>query len=150
MVSELGFSDMLSLAQTIGIVGTMLLTSYFSKRQIQSLSIDQQTRVLNDFNEKYYSMAELAMEDPSIQKVIDNEGKTLTRIGIFFLHPLDMFSCICYASVLNDIEWTGWLQRMRNCFRKGTIGETWKQVEPDGWSFQNFVNTKLIAERYTK
>jgi len=35
MVSELGFSDALSLAQTIGIVGTMVLTLYFSKRQIQ-------------------------------------------------------------------------------------------------------------------
>ena len=33
---ELGFSDMLSVAQTIGIVGTMVLTLYFSKRQIQS------------------------------------------------------------------------------------------------------------------
>ena len=29
MVSEIGFSDMLNLAQTIGIVGTMVLTSDF-------------------------------------------------------------------------------------------------------------------------
>jgi hypothetical protein len=36
--SILGFSDMLS------IVGTMVLTLFFSKKQIQSLSIDQQTR----------------------------------------------------------------------------------------------------------
>ena len=57
MVSEIGFSDMLSLAQTIGIVGTTVLTLYFSKRQIQSLLIDQQTSVLNDLNEKYHSMA---------------------------------------------------------------------------------------------
>ena len=50
MVSEIGigFSEMLSLAQTIGIVGTMVLTLYFSKKQIQSLSIDTQTRGLND------------------------------------------------------------------------------------------------------
>jgi hypothetical protein len=48
MVSEIGFPDMLSL-QTIGIVGTMVLILYFSKRQIQSLSIDQQTRVLNEW-----------------------------------------------------------------------------------------------------
>jgi hypothetical protein len=66
---------MLSLAQTIGIIGTMVLTFYFSKRQIQSLSIDQQTRVLNDLNDKYHNIAELAMEDPTIQKVIDNDGK---------------------------------------------------------------------------
>jgi hypothetical protein len=69
----IGFPDMLSMAQTIGIVGTMILTLYFSKRQIQSLSIDQQTRVLNDLDEKFHKMAELIMEDPSIGKVIDNQ-----------------------------------------------------------------------------
>ena len=52
--------------------------------------------------------------------------------------------------VLNDIEWTGWLQWIRNCFRKGMIGETWKQVEPDRWfdpAFQNFVNKELVTGR---
>ena len=67
---EFGFGDMLSLAQTIGIVGTMVLTLYFSKRQIQSLSIDQQTRVLNDLDEKVRKMAEIIIEKPSMQKVI--------------------------------------------------------------------------------
>ena len=33
----IGFSDMLSIAQIIGIVGTMVLTLFFSKKQIQSL-----------------------------------------------------------------------------------------------------------------
>jgi len=73
MVVGIGFPDMLSMAQTIGIVGTMILTLYFSKRQIQSLSIDQQTRVLYDLDEKFHKMAELIMEDPSIGKVIDNQ-----------------------------------------------------------------------------
>ena len=41
----IGFSDMLSIAQTVGIVGTMVLTLIFSKRHIQSLSSHQQTRV---------------------------------------------------------------------------------------------------------
>jgi hypothetical protein len=48
----IGFSDTLSIAQTIGIVGTMVLTLFFSKRQLQSLSIDTQTRGLNDLGEK--------------------------------------------------------------------------------------------------
>jgi hypothetical protein len=63
MVSELGFSDALSLAQTIGIVGTMVLTLYFSKRQIQGLSIDVETKVLND-REKVYRMGEMLVERP--------------------------------------------------------------------------------------
>ena len=37
---ELGFDDVLSLGQTTGIVGTLILTLYFSERQVQSLSID--------------------------------------------------------------------------------------------------------------
>jgi hypothetical protein len=73
MVVGTGFPDMLSMAQIIGIVGTMILTLYFSKRQIQSLSIDQQTRVVNELDEKFHKMAELIMEDPSIGKVIDNQ-----------------------------------------------------------------------------
>jgi hypothetical protein len=35
----IGFPDMLSFAQTVGIVGTMVLTLIFSRKQIQSLSI---------------------------------------------------------------------------------------------------------------
>jgi hypothetical protein len=30
--------------------------------------------------------------------------------------------------VLNDNEWFGWVQRMRICFRLGTIKEHWKQI----------------------
>ncbi|MDQ6862920.1 MAG: hypothetical protein M3044_03770 [Thermoproteota archaeon] len=150
MVSEIRFSGMLSLAQTIGIVGTMVLTLYFSKRQIQSLSIDQQTRVLNDLDEKVHKMAELVLERPSIQKVIDNQEKPSEELAFSFYV---LWVCAhAYAmrqrNALNDNEWTGWLQWMRNSFRKGTIRETWKQVEPDRWfnpAFQNFINTEIIG-----
>ena len=97
MVESIGFSDMLSLAQTIGIVGTMILTLYFSKRQLHSLSIDQQTRVLNDLDEKMHKMAELVIERPTIQKVIDKQDKP-SRVGFFILCFVGMCSCICYAS----------------------------------------------------
>ena len=46
----IGFSDTLSLTQSIGIVGTLILTLYFSKKQIQALSSDTETRVLNDLD----------------------------------------------------------------------------------------------------
>src|SRR5690242_21933481 len=95
----IGFSEMLSLAQTIGIVGTMVLTLYFSKKQIQSLSVDQQTRVLNDLDEKFHNMAELAMDDPSIQKVIDNQGTPSRELAFSFYilwicsHEIGRASC---------------------------------------------------------
>ena len=135
---------MLSMAQTIGIVGTMTLTLYFSKRQIQSLSIDQQTRVLNDLDEKFHKMAELIMEGPSIGKVIDNQVPSRElALSFYILWICSHAHAMRQRKVLDDNEWAGWLQWMRNCFRKGTIKERWKRVEQDRWfnpAFQDFVN----------
>ena len=88
---ELGFGDVLSLAQTIGIIGTMVLTLYFSKREIQSMSIDQQTRVLNDLDEKVRKMAEHIIEKPSMQSNIQTR-KAIRRDSICILCPVDLFS----------------------------------------------------------
>jgi hypothetical protein len=86
----IGFSDTLSLTQSIGIVGTMVLTLYFSKRQIQALSSDQETRVLNDLDEKFHNMAMLAMEDPSIARVIDTRDYANKRETAF---PSIFYGC---------------------------------------------------------
>ncbi len=50
-------------------------------------------------------------------------------------------------TILNDSDWAGWLQWMRNAFRKGTIKEMWTQIETDRWfnpAFQNFVNMEIV------
>lgn len=67
---ELGLSDVLSIAQTAGIIGTLILTFYFSKRQIQSLSLDVETKVLNDLGEKIHRMGEMIIERPELGRVI--------------------------------------------------------------------------------
>ena len=64
----IGFSDMLSIAQTIGIVGTVVLTLIFSKRHIQSLSSHQQTSVLNYLDEKVRKMIEIIIENHQSKK----------------------------------------------------------------------------------
>src|SRR5438093_6969972 len=150
MVSEIGFADTLSLAQTIGIVGTMILTLYFLKRQIQALSSDQETRVLNDLDEKFHNMSMLAMADPSIIRVVDTREYTNKEVAFSFYI---LWMCAhAYAMrqrrVLDDNEWAGWLQWMRNSFRRGIIGEIWKQIESDKWfnpAFQQFINKEIVA-----
>ena len=50
--------------------------------------------------------------------------------------------------VLDDKEWAGWLQWMRDCFQRGIISEIWKQIEPDAWfnpAFQKFLNAEIIG-----
>src|SRR6266705_6924916 len=94
---EFGSGDVLSLAQTFGIVGTLILTLYFSKRQIQSLSIDQQSRVLNDLDEKIHKTTELMLERPSLRKVMDNLGLTASDseqyIFSYYILPICYIPC---------------------------------------------------------
>ena len=142
---------MLSLAQSIGIVGTMVLTLYFSKRQIHALSIDQETRVLNDLTKNFTIWQMLAMEDPSIAKVIDTRdyaNKKELAFSFYILWICAHAYAMRQRRVLNDNEWAGWLQWMRNSFQRGTIDEIWKQIEPDRWfnpAFQNFINTEIAT-----
>jgi len=61
------------------------------------MSIDQQTKVLNDLDEKVRKMAELITEKRSIQKVIYQLEKPSEEIPIVYYVPVDLFSCICHA-----------------------------------------------------
>ena len=148
----IGFSDMLSIAQTIGIVGTMVLTLIFSKRHIQSLSSHQQTRVLNDLDEKVRKMAEIIIEKPSMQKVIYKLDRPSEELA--FAYYILFISSHAYSmrkrNILNDEEWTGWLHWIKNCFKYGTIGEQWAQIRSEGWlnpAFENFINSEIIQDR---
>ena len=147
----IGFSDMLSIAQTIGLVGTMVLTLIFSKKHIQSLSTHQQTRVLNDLDEKIRKMAEIIIEKPTMQKVIYKLEKPSEELAfayyILFIcsHAYSMHQ----RKVLNEDEWTGWLQWMRNCFKYGTLDEQWKLIQSERWfnpNFGNFINKEVVSK----
>jgi hypothetical protein len=96
-------------------------------------------------------MTELAMENPPIQKVMDNQAATSSLELAFPFYNLWTCShlyAMVQRKVLDDNEWAGWLQWMRNCFRKGSIKETWKQIESDRWfnpAIQNFINTDMFG-----
>ena len=133
---ELGFSDMLSVAQTIGIVGTMVLTLYFSKRQIQSLSVDVESRVLNDLDEKIHRMGEMIIERPQLGKVITNIQTDRWSVDLPFAFYVLYICPHAYSmrqrKVLNDNEWNGWLHWIKNCFYLApcTIATLW--IPPSG------------------
>jgi hypothetical protein len=53
------------------------------------------------------------------------------------------------GKVLNDDEWTGWLQWMRNYFKFGIIGEQWKLIQSEKWfnlDFENFLNKEIMPK----
>jgi hypothetical protein len=150
MVLDVGISDLLSIAQTIGIVGTLLIALFLSRREVRNLSIDIETKVLSDLDEKVHRLEEHLLERPELAKVINNvRSLSPERVYAFdvlnvFSHAYDMHE----RKVLNDNEWFGWVQWMRTCFRIGTIKEHWKQIQESQWydpSFDDFINKQVIA-----
>ena len=146
---EIGIVEIIGLGAPLGIIGTMLIVLYFSRKQGQGFTLDIESKVLNDLDEKVRKMAEIIIEKPSLQKVIYKLEKPSEELAFAFY--ILFISSHAYAmhqrNVLKDDEWAGWLQWMKNCFKYGTIGEHWKQIQSENWfdpSFQVFVNKELI------
>jgi hypothetical protein len=101
-------------------------------------------------------MGEMIIERPQLGKVITNIQTDHWSVDLpFAFYVLYIFSH-AYSrrqrKVLNDSEWNGWLQWIRNCFEQGTIKEHWKKVESVKWfdpAFQNFINKEIMGRELT-
>ena len=150
MVLDIEISDVLSITQTIGIIGTLLLAVYFSRRQIKDLSVDTETKVLSDLDEKMHRLEEHLLERPELARVINNV-QSLSPEGVYSFDVLNVFSHahdMRERKVLNDNEWHGWVEWMRTCFRLGTIKENWKRIQESKWydpAFEDFINNEVVA-----
>lgn len=51
-MAELPVSELISLAEALGIIGTLFVIFFFSMKKMRSLSVDIETKVLNDLDEK--------------------------------------------------------------------------------------------------
>ena len=148
---EVGIAEYFGIGEALGIIGTMFVVLYFSRKHMERLTEDVQTKVLNDLDEKVRKMAEIIIEKPSMQRVIYKLEKPSEELA-FAYYVLFICSHV-YAmrqrKVLNDDEWTRWLLWMRNCFKYGTIGEQWKQVESERWfspDFEVFINKEIMPK----
>jgi hypothetical protein len=125
MISEIGFSDLLSIAQTIGIIGTLALTFFFYKRHIRHLVIDTETKILRDLDDEIHRINMMSFEHPELAKVQTNGQVRLDTIYAFdVLNVYQQAFKMHQRRVLKDNDWYGWLHWIRNSFREGTIKRT--------------------------
>ena len=150
MVLDVGISDILSIAQTVGIIGTLLIALFLSRREVRDLSTDIETNVLSDLDEKMHRLEEHLLERPELARVINNV-RSLSPEAVYAFDVLNVFSHaydMRERKVLNDNEWYGWVEWMRNCFRLGTIKEHWDRMQENHWydqTFEDFINKQVIA-----
>jgi hypothetical protein len=137
----------------LGIISSMFVVLYFSRKQMKTLSADIETKILNDIDERMHEITQIGVEQPELIKVISNIPANYSSPEVAFayyiLYTYARVFHMWQRGVLNDSEWTGWLRYMKSAFEQGTIAEIWKTIDAGKWfdpAFEEFINKELAKK----
>ena len=89
---EIGLVDYFVMGEAVGIVATLLVSLYFSRKQMQKLSVDIETKVVSDLDEKMTGLTQMAVEKPQLMRMVSNVESDLTEEVAFAYHLLHTFA----------------------------------------------------------
>lgn len=69
-MTEIGLAEYFGMGEAIGIIATLFVILYFSKRQMQTLSVDIETKVLNDLDLRMAGITEMGIKRPELIRVV--------------------------------------------------------------------------------
>ena len=148
---EAGLTEYFGMGEAIGIIATMFVVLYFSRKQMEVLSVDIETKILNDLDERMHQITNIMIDRPELIKVVSKIESDWSSDVAYAYHILFTFSHVFHMrtrKVLSDNEWTGWLRWMKSSFDQGMIKDIWKnKIEMEKWfdpAFQEFVDKELI------
>jgi hypothetical protein len=90
---ELGLVDYFVMVEAVGIVATFVMAFYYSRKQMQKLSVDIEAKVLSDLDKKMHDLTQMAVEKPQLIRMVSNVESDLTEEIAFTYHfciPLRM------------------------------------------------------------
>ncbi|MDA4121791.1 MAG: hypothetical protein OK456_01270 [Thaumarchaeota archaeon] len=149
-MAALGYSDLLSLVQSIALIGALGVTVYFSRLQVQAQRVNLETRVLNDLDDKIHHLLGVFLQDPKLLKIIvDAPDVTSEQPAAYYVLSICAHAYhMRQRKVLGDNDWAGWLKWMKNSFQYGTVGKHWKEERMEEWfdpAFREFANRELMV-----
>ena len=146
-MTEVGIAEYFSMAEALGIVATLFVILYFSRKQMQALSADIETKILNDMDERIHDLTRMGVERPELIRVVNNVERDLSSDVAYSYHILYTFAHAYHMrqrGVVSDNEWKGWLRWMKSAFKHGTISQIWRNyIEVEKWfdpAFQEFID----------
>ncbi|MFL6472031.1 MAG: hypothetical protein ACJ71H_14395 [Nitrososphaeraceae archaeon] len=123
-MTEVGIAEYFGMAEALGIIATLFVILYFSRKQMQVLSVDIETKILNDLDERIHGLTQMAVERPELIRVVNNVERDLSSDVAYSYHILYTFAHVYHMrqrGVVGDNEWTGWLRWMKSAFRHVAI-----------------------------
>jgi hypothetical protein len=64
-MAELGLVEFFEIGEAVGIVATLFVVFYFSRKQMQKISVDIETKVPSDLDEKINDLTRMTIESHS-------------------------------------------------------------------------------------
>ena len=128
-MTEIGLAEYFGMGEAIGIITTLFVILYFSRRQMQTLSVDIETKVLNDLDERMHEITRMDIERPELIRVVSKVESHWSSEVAYAYHILFTLAHVFHMrkrKLLSDNEWTGWLRWMKSAFDQGMIKEIWK------------------------
>ena len=89
------------MGEAIGIIGTLFVVLYFSRKQTQSLSIDIETKVLNDLTQRMHALVQIAIERPQLIKVI---SKVESNMSPESAYAYDIMFTFAHAAAKKSVK----------------------------------------------
>ena len=97
-MTEIGLAEYFSMGEAIGIIGTLFVVLYFSRKQTQSLSIDIETKVLNDLAERLHGLIQIAIERPQLTRVISKVESNMSPEAAYVRYHVYLRACFSFAA----------------------------------------------------
>ena len=110
---------------------------------MQRLTVDIETKVLNDLDEKMQTLTEMTVDRPELIKILNKDESDWTPEMEYVYHVLYTFAHVYHMRQrkVNGLDGLRW---MRTCFEEGKITEYWKSdLELEKWfdpAFEELIN----------
>jgi hypothetical protein len=151
LLEEISIEGYFGIGEAIGIISTLFVILYFSRKQMQSLTVDLETKTLNDLDDKINGLTRMMVDSPELIKVVSKSESHFTPDLAFSYHVLYTFAHAFHMrqrGVVRDNEWNGWFRYIKSAFQHGEIYDIWKNnIELEKWfdlAFQEFINDEII------
>jgi hypothetical protein len=146
---ELSLVDYFVMGEAVGIVLTFVFSLYYSRKQMQKLSTDIESKILNDLADKMHHLTEISIARPELAEIfIRNESNSRKRACAHYALSVYEYALHMHKrGILKDNEWKGWLRQIRATFKEGTIGDYWKDTNLGEWfdpEFQEFIDNEIL------
>jgi len=106
-MSEIGLAEYFGMGEAIGIIATVFVILYFSRKQMLILSVDIETKILSDLDERMHEITHMGIERPELIKVISKVESDWSSEVAYAYHILFTFAHVFHMrkrKVLSDNE----------------------------------------------